>query len=201
MNEITTDMIKNLRAATGAGILDVKKALHATNGDFQKAADFLREKGLAGVAKRVGREANEGMIKMYAHPGNRVGVMLEINCETDFVARNETFQQLAQDIALQIAALNPRYIKVEDVPESALEAERELLTKMTLAEGKPQAVVAKIVDGRLSKFYQENCLLEQPAVKNDKITIKEMITNAATQLGENIIVRRFHRYELGEPLS
>lgn len=199
--EITSEMVKELRAATGARILDAKKALEAANGDFQKAANALREKGLASAAKRVGREANEGLIKMYAHPGNRVGVMLEINCETDFVARNELFQQLAQDVALQIAALSPKYLRSEDVPESVIEAEREVLTNMTLAEGKPQAVVNKIVEGRLSKFYQENCLLEQFFVKNDKITIKDLISAAITQLGENIVVRRFQRYELGERLS
>ena len=199
--EITSEMVKELRAATGARILDAKKALEAANGDFQKAANALREKGLPSAAKRVGREANEGLIKMYAHPGNRVGVMLEINCETDFVARNELFQQLAQDVALQIAALSPKYLRSEDVPESVIEAEREVLTNMTLAEGKPQAVVNKIVEGRLSKFYQENCLLEQFFVKNDKITIKDLISAAITQLGENIVVRRFQRYELGERLS
>ncbi|MCO5197513.1 MAG: translation elongation factor Ts [Anaerolineae bacterium] len=197
---ITVEMVKELREATGAGVLDAKKALEAANGDFDEATVILREKGLARVAKKSGRSANEGLIEMYAHPGNRVGVILEINCETDFVARNEEFVELAHDIALQIAAMSPRYVGKDDVPEADLEAERELLTKQALAEGKPEQIVAKIVDGRMRKFYEEYCLLEQPFVKDDSMLIQDMVNTAISKLGENIVVRRFERYELGESL-
>lgn len=198
--KITAQMVKELREATGAGILDVKKALEASDGDFDAATIILREKGLARVAKKSGRSANEGLIEMYAHPGNRVGVILEINCETDFVARNEEFVELAHDIALQIAAMTPRYVSKDDVPEAYLEAERDMLTKQALAEGKPEQVVAKIVDGRMRKYYEENCLLEQPFVKDDSVIIQDMVNTAISKLGENIIVRRFERYELGEDI-
>lgn len=198
--KITAQMVKELREATGAGILDVKKALEASDGDFDAATIILREKGLARVAKKSGRSANEGLIEMYAHPGNRVGVILEINCETDFVARNEEFVELAHDIALQIAAMTPRYVSKDDVPEADLEAERDMLTKQALAEGKPEQVVAKIVDGRMRKYYEENCLLEQPFVKDDSVIIQDMVNTAISKLGENIIVRRFERYELGEDI-
>ncbi|MCO5184047.1 MAG: translation elongation factor Ts [Anaerolineae bacterium] len=197
---ITVEMVKELREATGAGVLDAKKALEAANGDFDEATVILREKGLARVAKKSGRSANEGLIEMYAHPGNRVGVILEINCETDFVARNEEFVELAHDIALQIAAMSPRYVGKDDVPEADLESERELLTKQALAEGKPEQIVAKIVDGRMRKFYEEYCLLEQPFVKDDSMLIQDMVNTAISKLGENIVVRRFERYELGESL-
>lgn len=197
---ITTQMVKDLRQATGAGILDAKKALEEVNGNFDKAVDLLREKGLAKAAKKVGREAKEGLIEVYAHPGSRVGVMLEINCETDFVARNEQFQQLAHDLALQVAAMSPRYLTAEDVSEDDLNREREVVRAQTLAEGKPAAVVDKIVTGRMQKYYEETCLLEQPFVKDESVKIKDLLKAAISQLGENIIVRRFVRYELGEPL-
>jgi elongation factor Ts len=197
---ITTQMVKDLRQATGAGILDAKKALEEVNGNFDKAVDLLREKGLAKAAKKVGREVREGVVEVYAHPGSRVGVMLEINCETDFVARNEQFQQLAHDLALQVAAMSPRYLAVEDVSEEDLAREREVVRAQTLAEGKPAAVVDKIVTGRMQKYYEETCLLEQPFVKDESVKIKDLLKAAISQLGENIIVRRFVRYELGEPL-
>jgi elongation factor Ts len=196
--KITAQMVKELREATGAGILDAKNALEAANGDFDQATAILREKGLKRVEKKSGRQANEGLIEMYAHPGNRVGVILEINCETDFVARNEAFQELAHNVALQIAAMNPRYVGQADVPTNDMEAEREMLTKLALAEGKPENIVAKIVDGRMRKFYEEYCLLDQPFVKDDSKTIQDMLNDSISTLGENIIVRRFQRYELGD---
>jgi elongation factor Ts len=197
---ITVEMVRELREATGAGVLEAKKALEAANGNFDAAATALREKGLAKAVKKAGRDAKEGLIQMYAHPGNRVGVMLEINCETDFVARNEKFQELAHNLSLQIAAMSPRYVSKEDVNSADMEKEREILRNQTLAEGKPAAVVDKIVEGRMSKFYQDNCLLEQPWVKNDSMQIKDLVTEAVRQMGENIMVRRFARYELGEAL-
>lgn len=197
---ISAQMVKELRQATGAGVLDAKKALEAADGDFDKAVDLLREKGAARAAKRADREASEGIIEMYAHPGNRVGVMLELNCETDFVARNEQFQDLAHDLALHIAAMNPKYISSEEVPQDEIDREVEVLKNQALAEGKPENIVEKIVSGRISKYYEEICLLEQGFVKDDSVKIKDMITNAVSTIGENIRVRRFARYELGESL-
>lgn len=198
--KISAAMVKELRTATGAGILDAKKALEASDGDFDKAADILREKGAARAAKRTGREASEGVIEVYEHPGNRVGVMLELNCETDFVARNEQFLALAHDLALHIAAMNPQYMKAEDVPSEELDREVAVLRNQALAEGKPEEIADKIVAGRIKKFYGEFCLLDQPFVKDDKLTIQDLITNAISVTGENIRIRRFVRYELGEPL-
>ncbi len=198
---ITTEMVKELRAVTGAGVLEAKKALEQHDGDFDKAIDMLREKGAARAAKRADRAAKEGIIELYAHPGNRVGVMLELNCETDFVARNEQFRDLAHELALHIAAAAPRYLNVEDVPTAALDRETSVLKAQALAEGKPEAVVEKVVSGRITKFYEEMCLMEQPFVKNEKIKIKEMLTEAISTTGENIVVRRFARYELGESLE
>ena len=198
---ITTAMVKELREATGAGVLEAKKALEQHNGDFNKAVDMLREKGAARAAKRADRSANQGLIELYSHPGNRVGVMLELNCETDFVARNEQFRNLAHELALHIAAAAPRYLNVEDVPTAALDRETSVLKAQALAEGKPEAVVEKVVSGRITKFYEEMCLMEQPFIKNEKIKIKEMLTEAISTTGENIIVRRFARYELGESLE
>ena len=198
---ITAEMIKDLRKATGAGVLEAKKALEATNGDYNKAVDALREKGLARADKKSDRSAKDGMIKMYAHPGNRVGVMLELNCETDFVARNEAFQTLAHELSLHIAAMSPRYITREEVPAGELQREMDVLRAQALSEGKPEAIVDKIVSGRVNKFYEELCLMEQPFVKDDKRKIEDMIKEAISVLGENIIVRRFARYELGEGLE
>jgi len=195
---ITTQMVKELREATGAGVLEAKKALEASGGNFDKAVDSLREKGAARAAKRSGREASEGVIELYAHPGNRVGVMLELNCETDFVARNSEFTTLAHDLALHIAAMNPQYITADEVPQEELNRELEVLRNQARAEGKPEQVIDKIVAGRMTKFYEEFCLLEQPFVKDDKFKIKDMITDAIRKTGENIVVRRFARYALGE---
>lgn len=201
MAEITTKMVKELREATGAGILETKKALEATEGNFDKAVDILREKGAARAAKRGSREANEGVIQMYSHPGGRIGVMLELNCETDFVARNESFQQLAHDLSLQIAAMGPKYVSKEDVNVDELNREIDVLKAQAAQEGKPENIIEKIVEGRLSKFYEEVVLLEQPFVKDDKKKVKEMITETISSTGENIVVRRFARYELGESLD
>lgn len=198
--KITTQMVKELREATGAGVLEAKKALEAAEGNFDAAVDILREKGAARAAKRSGREASEGIIEVYEHPGSRLGVILELNCETDFVARNEAFQELAHNLALQIAAMHPKYIKIEDVPAEEVAHEAEVLRKQALAEGKPEAIAEKIVSGRLSKYYQEVCLLEQPYIRDDSVLIKDLITDTISKTGENIIVRRFSRFELGESL-
>lgn len=199
--KITTEMIKELRQTTGAGVLEAKKALEENEGNYDKAVDFLRERGLARAAKKADREAGEGVIEVYSHPGGRVGVMLELNCETDFVARNAQFQSLAHDLALQVAAASPRYLRQEDVPAGDLERELDVLRAQALAEGKPEAVVEKIITGRMSKFYEELCLLEQPFIKDEKVKVKDLVNNAIRTLGENIVVRRFARYELGESLA
>ena len=198
---ITTAMVKELREATGAGVLEAKKALEQHDGDFNKAVDMLREKGAARAAKRADRSANQGLIELYTHPGNRVRVMLELNCETDFVAMNAQFRELAHNLALHIAAAAPRYMNIEDVPPAELEREMAVLKAQALAEGKPEAVAEKIVAGRLNKFYEEFCLMEQPFVKDEKVKIKDMVTDAIRMTGENVIVRRFARYELGESLE
>lgn len=196
--EITTEMIKELRAATGAGILDCRKALQEANGDFDKAVDYLRQKGLAKAAKRASREASEGTIELYSHGNGRVGVMVEVNCETDFVARSEAFRNLAHEIALQIAAASPRYIRPEDVPAEELEREKEVARQRALEEGKPEQVIERIVEGRLKKFYEETCLLNQPYIRDDSITVEQLIMQNVASIGENILVRRFARWELGE---
>jgi len=198
---ITTEMVKELRGVTGAGVLEAKKALEQTDGNFEKAVDILREKGAARAAKRADRAAREGIIELYAHPGNRMGVMLELNCETDFVARNEQFRELAHNLAIHIAAAGPRYLRPEDVPAAVLERETSVLKAQAMAEGKPEAIAEKMVAGRISKFYEEMCLLEQPFVRDEKIKIKDMLTDAIRTTGENIVVRRFARYELGESLE
>ena len=198
--KITAAMVKELRTATGAGVLDAKNALVAADGDFDKAADILREKGAARAAKRVGREASEGIVEVYEHPGNRIGVMLELNCETDFVARNEQFRELAHDLALHIAAMSPQFLDAEEVPSEELDREIAVLRAQALAEGKPEQIADKIVAGRIKKFYSEFCLLDQPYVRDDKLTIQDLITNAISTTGENIKIRRFIRYELGESL-
>ncbi len=199
--EITTAMVKELRGATGAGVLEAKKALETSEGDFDKAVDLLREKGAARAAKRADREANEGVIELYAHPGNRMGVILELNCETDFVARGDDFQSLAHELALQIVAAAPKYVSIEDVDTSDLEREMAVLRAQAEAEGKPQDIVDKIVTGRMSKYYEEICLMEQPYVKNEDIKVKDLVTDTIRKTGENIIVRRFARYALGESLD
>jgi elongation factor Ts len=197
---ISVQMVKELRNATGAGVLEAKKALEATNGDMEKAVVILREKGAARAAKRAERTANEGVIETYMHPGSRLGVMLELNCETDFVARNDQFRALAHDLALHIAAANPIYLNVEDVPADDLSQEKKIYKKQALSEGKPEQIVERIIAGRLKKFYEDTCLMEQPFVKDEKVKVKDLITEAISTTGENIVIRRFARYGLGEAL-
>lgn len=198
---ITTEMVKELRGVTGAGVLDAKKALEQTDGNFDKAVDILREKGAARALKRADRTAKDGLVELYAHPGNRVGVMLELNCETDFVGRTEGFRELAHNLALHIAAAAPRYLRSEDVPAAEIERETAVLKAQAIAEGKSEAIAEKMVAGRISKYYEEMCLLEQPFVKDEKVKIKDMLTEAIRTTGENIMVRRFVRYQLGEALE
>ena len=198
---ITTEMVKELRGVTGAGVLEAKTALEQTDGNFDKAVDILREKGAARAFKRADRAAKEGLVELYAHPGNRVGVMLELNCETDFVGRTEQFRELAHNLALHIAAASPRYLRAEDVPAAEIERETSVLKAQAMAEGKSEAIAEKMVAGRISKYYEEMCLLEQPFVKDEKVKIKDMLADATRTTGENIIVRRFVRYQLGESLE
>ncbi|HEX3051216.1 MAG TPA: translation elongation factor Ts [Aggregatilineaceae bacterium] len=195
---ITAQQVKELRELTGVGPLECKNALEQFGGDVQKATDFLREKGLAKAAKKASRATNDGIIHIYAHHNSRLGVMVELNCETDFVARTDKFRQLANDIALQIANLNPQYVKREDVPEAVLQAERDLQRRRAIEEGKPEAVADKIVDGRMAKFYEEIALFDQPFIKDDTITIGQMVTQAIADMGENITLSRFVRFAVGE---
>jgi elongation factor Ts len=196
--DISADLVKELREATGAGFLDCRKALEAHEGDLEQATTYLREKGLAAAAKKGGREASEGIVEAYGHPGGRVGVLVEVNCETDFVARTEEFQTFAHDMALQVAAASPRYMTPEDIPSEELDREKEMYRQQALQEGKPERIVERIVEGRLKKFYSETCLMEQPFVKDDDILIKDLVTEKIAQLKENIVIRRFDRYELGQ---
>lgn len=195
---IDAAQVKALREATGAGIMDCKKALQEAGGDQDNALRILREQGLAGATKKAGRVASEGIIDAYIHLNNRIGVLLEVNCETDFVARNESFRELVHDIAMHIAAAKPRYVSVEDIPGDVLEEEREINRKRAIKEGKPEKVVDKIVEGRMKKFYEEICLLDQPFVKDPEITVGELVKRGIASIGENIVVRRFVRYERGE---
>jgi elongation factor Ts len=198
---ITTEQIKELREATAAGILDCRKALESADGDFDKAVDYLREKGLAKAAKRSDREASEGVLELYSHGNGRVGVMVEVNCETDFVARSETFRKFAHEVALQIAAAAPVYIRKEDVPAEVLEHEREIARVRALEEGKPAPVIERIVDGRIEKYYDEACLLRQPYIRDEQITIEKLLAQNIGSIGENIVIRRFVRWEVGESIK
>jgi elongation factor Ts len=196
--EITTEMIKELREATKAGVLDCRKALESASGDFQKAVDWLREKGMATAAKRAEREASNGVIEIYSHGGGRVGVMVEVNCETDFVARAEQFRTFAHEVALQVAAASPRYLKEEDVPADVLAHETEIAKARAREEGKPEAMLEKIAQGRLEKFKDEVVLLRQPYIRDEKVTVGKLLLEQIAAIGENIVVRRFARWELGE---
>ncbi len=198
---VSASMIKELRERTSAGLNDCKKALTETNGDMDKAADYLREKGLAAAAKKAGRVASEGIVESYIHMGGRVGVLLEVNCETDFVARNEVFHSFVKDVAMHIAATNPLYISKEDVPAEDIEKEKAVLKAQALNEGKPEKIVDKMVEGRISKFYENYCLLEQPFVKDPEKTVGEILNGLIATIGEKITVRRFVRYEKGEGLA
>jgi elongation factor Ts len=195
---VSAAQVKELRESTGAGVLDCRKALQENNGDFDKAVAFLREKGLAAAAKKVGREAREGAVELYSHGGGRVGVMVEVNCETDFVARTEQFRAFAHDLALQVAAANPRYLDLAEVPAEVVEGEKTIARNRAIQEGKPEKVLDKIVEGRMEKFYQEVCLLQQPFVKDESLTIAELLKQTVATIGENVIIRRFARWELGE---
>jgi len=195
--EITTQMVKELRQATGAGVLDCRKALEAADGDFDKAVTMLREKGLAAAAKKASREAKEGLIGHYVHPGAKMASIIEVNCETDFVARTPEFQELVKDLAMQVVASRPRWLKPEDVPAEVIEQEKAIYRKQLEEEGKPEHIMDRIIEGKLKKFYDENCLLEQAFIKDPDIKIKDMVTNAIARLGENIRIRRFARFEVG----
>jgi elongation factor Ts len=198
--EITTEMIKELREATGAGVLDCRKALVEANGDFDKAVDFLREKGVATAAKRADRTASQGAIELYSHGDGRVGVMVEVNCETDFVARSEDFRKLAHEIALQIAAAAPQFVREDEIPAAVLEHEAEIARARAKEEGKPEAIHEKIVAGRLEKFKDEVVLMRQSYIRDEELKIEKLIQQTIGTTGENIVVRRFHRWELGESI-
>ena len=197
----TANDVKTLRERTGAGMMDCKNALVETNGDMDKAVDYLREKGIAKAAKKAGRIAAEGIVDSYIHMGGKVGVLLEVNCETDFVARGDQFRSLVHDIALQIAAANPLYLTKEDVPADVLEKEKEILKAQAIEEGKPEKIVEKMVEGRIKTYYDENCLLCQKFVKDPSKTIEQLVIEATAAIGEKISVRRFARFEMGEGLQ
>ncbi|MCX5887722.1 MAG: translation elongation factor Ts [Proteobacteria bacterium] len=196
--EITASMVKELREKTNAAVMDCKKALTESNGDMEKAINFLRQKGLATASRKVGRITREGLVVSYIHPGGRLGVLLEINCETDFVAKNSDFGVLAKDLAMQIAATNPICVKREDLPVEILEKEKEIYRAQAKGTGKPDKVIEKIVEGKLEKYFSEVCLLEQAFVKDPDIRIEGLIKNYIAKFGENITLRRFVRYQLGE---
>ncbi len=201
MAEISAALVKELRERTGAGMMDCKKALSEVNGDIDKAVDYLREKGLAAAAKKAGRIAAEGLVESYIHGAGRIGVLLEINCETDFVAKTEDFKALARDIAMQVAASKPEFVRREEVPEEIIVKEKEILAAQAANEGKPEKIIQKMVEGRIEKYYKEVCLLEQPYIKDPDMTVQQLITEKIAKIGENISVRRFVRFELGEGLQ
>lgn len=195
---ISAKTVKELRDKTGAGMMDCKKALSETDGDIDKAINYLREKGISKAAKRAGRETAEGVIYSYIHPGNKLGVLVEVDCETDFVARNDDFQAFAKDIAMQIAAANPIAIKREDIDQKLIEQEKEIYHQQALNEGKPEKIIDKIVDGKLEKYYAENCLLEQVFVKDNDRIIKDLLNDIISKIGENVTIKRFARFMLGQ---
>lgn len=198
MAAVSAEMVKELREKTGAGIMDCKQALTESSGDMGAAVDFLRKKGLATAKKRAGRDASEGVIQSYIHMGGKIGVMVEVNCETDFVAKTDDFKDFAKNIAMHIAATNPVGIKPEDVPEAIINKEKEIYRAQALETGKPENIVDKIAEGKLQKFYKENCLLQQPYVRNPDITVEDVINDVIAKIGENISIRRFVRYQIGE---
>ncbi len=198
---VTAKMVQELRSKTGAGIMDCKKALTECDGDIGKSIEFLRKKGLSAAAKKAGRVASEGTVSSYIHGGGRLGVLVEVNCETDFVALTEQFRQLVKDIAMHIAAANPTYVKRVDVPEEIVQKEREIYAAQFENSGKPEQVIAKIVDGKIEKYFSEVCLYEQPFVKDTDKSIQQLVTEAIAQLGENINIRRFARFVLGEGIE
>lgn len=197
---ISAAMVKELRESTGAGMMECKKALEETNGNIEEAVKVLREKGLAKAAKKAGRVAAEGIVASYIH-GSRIGVIVEINSETDFVAKNEEFQEFAKDVAMQVAAANPLYVRREEVPTAVLDNEKEILRAQALNEGKPANIVDKMVEGRVSKYYKEVCLLEQQFIKNPDVTIQDLLNEKIARIGENLTIRRFARFEVGEGIE
>ncbi|MDJ0985086.1 MAG: translation elongation factor Ts [Desulfobacterales bacterium] len=198
MATISAGMVKELREKTGAGMMDCKNALTEVDGDIEKAVEFLRKKGLATAQKRAGRALNEGIIQSYIHMTGKLGVLVEVNCETDFVAKNEDFQEFAKNIAMHIAASNPLGITPEDVPNDVIEKEKEIYRAQALEMGKPENVVDKIVEGKLNKFYEESCLLNQPYVRDTNISIADLLNEQIAKIGENISIKRFVRYQIGE---
>ena len=200
MAEVSAAMVKELREKTGAGMMDCKKALAENEGDFARAEEWLRKKGITGAAKKSGRTAAEGLVGAYVHNG-KVGVLVEVNCETDFVARNEDFQALVRDLALHIAALNPQYVRREEIPAEVLEKEREIERVKLREQKKPEAMIEKILTGKIEKYYETVCLVDQPFVKDDKKKVSDIVTEAAAKIRENIVVRRFTRYVVGEGLE
>ena len=198
---ISAAAVKELREKTGAGMMDCKKALEEANGDMDRAIEVLRERGLAAAAKKAGRIATEGVCEAYIHAGGRIGVLVEINCETDFVAKTDQFKEFARDVAMHIAASNPRYLRRDDVPAEVVEKEKEILRAQALNEGKPEKIVEKMVEGRINKFYEEVCLMEQQFIKDPDKTIQDLVNEKIAAIGENISIRRFVRYELGEGLE
>lgn len=197
MTEISANLVKELRDKTGSGIMDCKQALKENNGDIEKALDFLRKKGLATAQKRSGRDAKEGVVQSYIHMGGKIGVMVEVNCETDFVAKNEDFLEFAKNVAMHIAAAAPMGLGPEEIPESVVARERDIYRERALEQGKPANIVDKIVDGQIEKFYKDSCLLSQPYIKDPKITINDLLTETIAKIGENIKIRRFARFQLG----
>lgn len=199
--EITADLVKKLREKTGVGLMDCKEALKQASGNMEKAIEYLREKGLAKLQKRMGKVASEGVIASYIHTGGKVGTMVEVNCETDFVANTKDFQEFARDIAMQITASNPMYVQREDVPEEAKEKEKNIYRKQALESGKPEKIIDKIAEGKMEKFYQEVCLMEQPFIKNPDITVKGLLEELIVKMGEKILINRFVRFQLGETVE
>jgi len=201
MGEITAQMVKELRDSTGAPFIDCKKALEEVSGDLDKALDILKIKGVAKASKKVGRDTPEGTVTSYVHAGGKIGVMVEVNCETDFVAKNEEFQAFAREVAMQIAAANPKYISKEEIPEAELEREKEVMKAQVIESGKPANIAEKIVEGKVKKFFEEVCLLDQTHIRDSKVTINDILQALIAKIGENIKVRRFTRFQLGEPLD
>jgi elongation factor Ts len=199
--DISADAVKKLREKTGVGLMDCKEALKHSNGDMEKAVDFLREKGLAKLQKRMGRVASEGSVASYIHTGGKVGAMVEINCETDFVAKTDQFPNFVKDVAMQITASNPLYVKREDIPADQIEREKTIYRNQALESGKPEKIIDKIAEGKLEKFYQEVCLVEQTFIKNPDMTIKDLLEELLVKTGEKIVINRFVRFQLGETLQ
>lgn len=198
---VDASTVKELRERTGAGMMDCKKVLVETNGDIEKAIEVLREKGLAAAAKKAGRIASEGIVEAYIHGGGRIGVLIEVNSETDFVAKNADFRAFVKDMAMQVAATNPMYVSRDQVDPAVIEKEKEIFRNQALNEGKPEKIVDKMVEGRIEKYYKEICLLEQPFVKNPDVTVQELLNSMIAKIGENMSIRRFTRYEMGEGLQ